>query len=129
MRDNVLSTALVHELCPVCAKKMQDSIVMNTMLTRYHAAQVEKLHGKATGFSSEPCQDCQDLKAQGFVLIGVDDSKTTDRANPWRTGHLWVITWEAARRIFGGYDLSKGAAYLPIDLAEHLGLISQEGGE
>jgi hypothetical protein len=132
MKQNTLAVSLVHELCNICARKMPASIVMNTKLTPGHAKRVEEMHGKAVGFSSEPCQECKDLQAEGFILIECDEQATTDRANPFRTGRIFAIKHEAAARMFKDFDMSKGAAFIDYKLIEALGindlLKEQEGG-
>ena len=89
---------------------------MNTRLTKNNAKKVADL------FAKEPCDECKELTQKGFVLIGVDEAKTTDRKNPCRTGQLWVISHEAAHRIFNGLDTSKGIAFIPKEVAEIIGL-------
>jgi hypothetical protein len=127
MKDkNILGVALVKEACPICGKEQDGPIIMNTRLTENLAKQVEDLHGKVIGYSKEPCTECQDLMSKGFLLIECDESKTEDRKNPWRTGRQWVVTHEAANRMFKGVDLSKGIAFIPIEVSEAIGLKIQE---
>jgi hypothetical protein len=57
---------------------------------------------------------------KGFLLIECDPIKSSDKFNPWRTGNQWVITHEAANRMFN--DTTKGAAFIEIDDATKIGL-------
>ncbi len=42
-------------------------------------------------WNMEPCDTCKGYMETGIILISVDESKTTDRANPYRTGGFCVI--------------------------------------
>jgi len=53
-------------------------------------------------WDKEPCDKCQEWMKQGIILVSVDESKTEDRGNPWRTGGWVVIREEAFRRMFSG---------------------------
>lgn len=46
----------------------------------------------------EPCDKCKDLMAKGVMLISVQDN--TDHENPYRTGKIAVITFDAATKLF-----------------------------
>lgn len=74
-----------------------------------------------------PCQKCQGFMEQGIILIGVDEKKTTDRKNPWRTGRFSVIREEAVRRIFSPPELvedvcKRRVCYMPDEVFVALGI-------
>ena len=49
-----------------------------------------------------PCDKCKEHMKQGIILVGVrDGEKKTSPDNPYRTGQFYVITEEAAKRMFG----------------------------
>jgi hypothetical protein len=50
-------------------------------------------------WSMEPCGTCKDHMDKGVLLISVDEAKSTDPQNPWRTGGWVVIKDEAVRRM------------------------------
>lgn len=53
----------------------------------------------------EPCDECRELMEKGFMLIEAKDG--SDQKNPYRTGHMTVISLEAAKQIFEGIDFDK----------------------
>lgn len=75
MEKNNLGIRPVLTLCPVCAE-----IPEGTDLTN-----VEVMWGK----HCDKCLEWQ--KGDGWILVGVDDHKTVDRANPYRIGKLWNV--------------------------------------
>lgn len=106
---NMIGVALTK--CYFCQK--DDCIVINTRLGTLNAAKVEKMHGKT--ISMEPCQKCADLMKMGIILITIDDAKSGEGwnkpplrnderegwiPNPYRTGGWFVITDDAAKRMF-----------------------------
>jgi hypothetical protein len=65
-------------------------------------------------FDYSPCDSCRDWMKQGIILISVDEKKSSDKHNPYRTGGWTVIKAKAARRIFGKNSevLKKRVAFL-----------------
>jgi len=108
--------ALVHSVCQLCGKKMDERILIHKQLR-----DISKYNRQAIDVAPEPCVECKQYMSMGYLLIGVDESKTTDDKNPYRTGQIWVIKHEAAERIFD--DISKGAAFISMEAAERIGLI------
>lgn len=99
MSDDI-GVALVKRACPVCAEVLDAEIILNTVLSKRRAAEVKKLHGECIGFLDAPCAECQEFMRQGIILVTIDESKTTDHSNPYRTGGFFVIKEEAIKRIF-----------------------------
>lgn len=122
MSDDKIGTALMYKLCPLCGNKNKGAVVMNTKLTKKCANEVKSLHNKAVGIANKPCKECQDMMAKGFLLIGANMSKTTDKRNPYRTGHIWVIDSGEAKEIFGEENTKRGASFIELELAEEIGL-------
>ena len=84
----------------------------------------------------EPCEKCKtqfaEYKKQGFVLYIIRDEYDDNqkRATPWQFYYgVVVITYEARDRLFHGADFSKGSAYLPLSLANRLGLYKSDAEE
>ena len=78
-------------------------------------------------WNKEPCDKCKGYMEQGVILIEVDESKTTNMNNPWRTGRLSVVTENFIRRIFQPPELvedvcKRRMAFIPVDTYELLGL-------
>jgi hypothetical protein len=80
----------------------------------------------------EPCNECKDLMERGVILISVDESKTTDPANPYRTGGWVVLRDTAVARMFNPpmreHILKVRAAFLADDAWDRLGLPRGEVG-
>lgn len=98
---NNFEVALVKEICFVCTKTSDGPIIMNSRLTEKYAKKVKNLHNKVIGFSEKPCVACQELLKQGIALIGIDENKTEDLNNPYRTGHFAVVTEDYFNRALG----------------------------
>ena len=127
---DIIGTALVHENCPICGKKINEQIMMNSTLTEKNAKEIKSLHNKSVGYSEEPCDECKELKKQGFIFIEVDESKTEDKSNPYRTGNMWVIKKEAAERIITNKDIiDVGASFIDMIVAKQIGLNTKEENE
>jgi len=98
--DEILGIALIKELCRICARSFDGPIVMNNKLTKSNAKKIKAMHGKVMSYMKEPCQECQDMMKLGFVLIGVDEKKTTDVTSPYRNGNIYCVKQEVAEEIF-----------------------------
>lgn len=74
------------------------------------------------------CDECQCHLENGVVfLVEVDEEKTEDEQNPWRTGRLAGVSAEAIRRWITPENLAekiieKGLAFIPIEAYEGLGI-------
>lgn len=69
-----------------------------------------------------PCIECQEAQKKGFLLIGVDFSRSDSKENALRTGHRWVISIEAAKELYDNPAIERGAGLLDIEEARQLGL-------
>lgn len=106
MKNNIVGTALVHEICPICCAETNYQIVINSVLTEHHAKKVNEFHNKAIGFS-EPCKECQSKLDAGYVgLIGIDPEKSSAKdgcvplKNVYRTGRFVWLKRQVAKDIF-----------------------------
>ena len=123
MSDETLGVALTKEICPICAKTEDGPIIMNTRLSKHEAKKVNDMHGKVLQYMKEPCQECQELMKQGFILIGAVEKKTVDVTNPYRSGNIWVVKQEAADEIFKPHGAPKsGVAFIDVNVAQEIGL-------
>lgn len=88
--DKILEAAVVKRLCPVCCKAFDGELIMNNKLNVEEAKKIKELHGNIIGFSKDPCEECQKIIDEKNVMffIGIDENKTTDKGNPYRTGHV-----------------------------------------
>lgn len=74
-----------------------------------------------------PCANCAEHTKAGVFLIEVDEEKSPDRNNPWRTGRLCVIKEEAIKRMVAPGDflddiLKQRMAFVPSTDWEAMGL-------
>lgn len=76
-----------------------------------------------------PCVECQEAMKKGFLLIGVDFSKSEGAPEmATRTGHRWIISAEAAKLLYKDESAAKGAGLLDLEEAKNLGLPVQKFG-
>lgn len=68
----------------------------------------------------EPCKNCQDMLRQGTMLIECRDGEKGD--NPYRTGRLWVVKDEAAKRM----KIEGKIAFIEESMAKHMGFHDAE---
>lgn len=94
MSKSELGTAKVHEVCPVCGRPMNHSIIMNSKLTVKAAEQIKKYDNKCIGISKDACDDCLKYKDKVVFCIAIDPYKG-DYKNPYRTGKISGIIKEA----------------------------------
>lgn len=79
------------------------------------------------GHNSEPCDECKGHMEQGIILISVDEEKTEDMQNPWRTGGWVVVKEDFIKRVFQPEELVKDVlkrrmAFMPDDAWDLIGL-------
>lgn len=87
MEKENFKVALCKELCPICGKEMNGPIIMNKILTKKVADNVEALHGKVIGWADHCCEECAKYKDKAIFFIGIDDEKSEPN-NPYRTGKM-----------------------------------------
>lgn len=128
MADN-FEVALAKEICPVCGEAHDGPIVMNSLLTKKEADKVKQMHQQVVGVADQPCESCKEYMKQGVILLTVDESKTTDHRNPWRTGGFIVVSEDWINRAFDeeiAKELTaKRVGYIPHSLAVSIGLLKE----
>lgn len=87
MSENKIGFALVHEICPICGKPMNEQILMNSVLSKKYAKEIENIHGKAIGYSKTACEDCSKYKDEAVMCIAIDEAKSEPN-NPYRSGQI-----------------------------------------
>lgn len=85
-----LSAGIVYELCPICGKPANSSIIINKILRPKYAKQIEELNGKAIGFSKDACEECSKHKDECIYVISIDSSKSDSKSleGLYRTGQI-----------------------------------------
>lgn len=131
-KDNTVGVALVKEVCIVCTKEMDGPIIMNTILTKKHAEEIESMHGKVVGFAEKPCHKCMEMIENAFVLIGIDERKSDLNNLPegfYRTGQIIGIKKDSnlAKDFQKQVPSSINTGYIFVDesILKNLGLIQQ----
>lgn len=87
MSENKTGVALVHEICPICGKAMNEQILINTAISKKCAKEIEEANGKAIGYSRTACKDCSKYKDEAVMCIAIDETKSEPN-NPYRTGQI-----------------------------------------
>lgn len=101
--------------CPACGHKAYKCFERRTLRDS------ERIHQNGT------CQECQKLMEQGIVMISVDEEKSTDMKNPYRTGGWCVLKEESVRRMIDTPELAEQicrerVCFVPDDAWDQLGL-------
>ncbi len=78
-------------------------------------------------WDKEPCDKCAGYMEQGIILISVDEKRSKDPQNPYRTGGWAVVTEDFIRRIVQPPELADGickvrVAFVPDVAWQMLGL-------
>ena len=89
--ESVVGVALVKEACQLCGQLVDGPIIINTRLTKAAADEVNQMHGECVGYLEKPCDECQKLMNLGIVIVEVDEEKSKDENNPYRTGRVFVV--------------------------------------
>lgn len=76
--------------------------------------------------NQEPCAKCAEWMAKGVILISVDEAKSTDLNNPYRTGGWIVVKDEVITRMglrpeFEAAVLKRRCAFIPDDVWDAFG--------
>ena len=87
MSNSGISAAIVHEVCPICGKPMNEFILMNSKIGPKYAKKIEEVNGKAVGYSRDACKEYLKYKDDAVFCIAIDEAKSKPN-NPYRTGQL-----------------------------------------
>ena len=91
-----VEAVIVKTLCPVCCAEIEDSIIMNTLLTEEAAKEVKELEGQVVGFSDHCCEECAEHKDEVVYFVSIDAEKSSNKLEElYRTGRIVGIKKEA----------------------------------
>jgi hypothetical protein len=129
MKKDNLGVALVKRACKVCHVIVDAEIIMNTQLTAPNAKKVKEAHGKVVGWiDSNPysfCDECLKASKSASFFITVDESKSEDKNNPWRTGGIFLVKNSAIKKAVDkeqAEDIIKHrACYIDDETAKQMG--------
>lgn len=111
MNNHPTNCAIVHYLCPVCGKKVDNSAIL---LSRYPNSQttgkqLDEIHNKVIGFAEDPCEECSGPIKDGVIfVIGIDESKSDLTNIPngfYRSGHIFGVTEDYVNRLLSNENL------------------------
>lgn len=107
-------------VCFFCQKDKNEIILPGLMRGDMQAPQ-------RAVWDKNPCQECQAYMEQGIILISVDESKSSDRDNPYRTGGWCVLKEDAIKRMLSPGEfldsvLKKRIAFVPDQVWDGVGL-------
>ncbi len=123
--ENNVGVALTKEACPICAELSDGGLVINTRLDKSTKDKVESLHGQCIGFADKPCEECEKYMKHGIIVITIDESKTEDMNNPYRTGGFFVVTPNSISEYFDDISkeiLEKRVCFMEHQVAKNIGL-------
>lgn len=115
--------------CFYCGEGKNELILLGSASKHITGHDQAPMHGPV--FDKEPCDKCKDLMKQGIIFISVDEDKSDDHKNPYRTGCFCVVKEEAVRR-WGIQPqelldsiLRQRVAFIPDDVWNKMGLPRQ----
>lgn len=76
--SDIFSAALVHEICPICCKDMNEQIIMNAVGNKKNAKAIGETNGRAIGYSKDACEECCKYKDDGVYVIAIDPTRSGD---------------------------------------------------
>jgi len=88
-KDNFV-VGIVNYICPICAKVIDNAIIMNQRLTKKYADEVRKANGQTIGYADHACEKCAVHKDECIYVIEIDAEKSLPN-NPYRTGMYWGV--------------------------------------
>lgn len=88
--SDIFSAALVHELCPICCKDMNEQIIMNAVGGKKKAKAIDDANGKAIGYSHDACEECCKYKDDGIYVIAIDPTRSGNDGI-YRTGQIACV--------------------------------------
>jgi hypothetical protein len=82
---------------------------------------------RSGAINHEPCEKCAEYMKMGVILISVDEKKSTDMKNPYRSGGWVVIKDEWVLKAVTTPELQQSilkarVAFIPDDAWDKLGL-------
>ena len=114
-----------HVAVPMCYYCNESK---NELILHKQFKNISVLHNHV--IDMEPCTKCAERMQQGVILVSVKDGESMEGnpPNPYRTGGWWVVTIEAAKRIFRNIDFDEQRfCFIEDSIAKQVGL--KKGGQ
>lgn len=126
--QNHIGVGMIKEHCPACGKVFESGIAISKKIFKSEKGKekFEKELQNPIGISNELCPECKEHAKNGIIFIGIDEEKTKDMKNPWRTGLFAVVEENAVKKFMKEPMLSQllkvRMCYIEQQVAENLGL-------
>ena len=82
-------------LCFFCLKPKNEILLPGKMRNDMEAP-------RNAVWDMRPCDECKGYMEKGIILISIDESKSADHENPYRSGGWCVVKEELVKRALGG---------------------------
>ena len=135
-KNNEIGVALVKEACPGCLTEMDGGLIMNRKIGNKAAnKRLNDMNGKVVGIADHFCEECEEWSKKGIIIITVDEKKTDDISNPWRTGGFFVLKDDYIKKLMDESPallertLKHRMCYMPHEVAEGIGLFNKPEDE
>lgn len=80
--------ALTYKACPCCGKKDEKQ---SELLIHQRFEDLSKIDKQITGFGTF-CDECKEITTKAVACVVVDESKSDDMQNPYRTGNIFGLS-------------------------------------
>jgi hypothetical protein len=104
-------------LCFFCLKPKNEIIFAGKMRGEYSDREAPQ-HAV---WDMRPCDECKGFMAKGIILMSVDESKSADHKNPYRSGGWCVVKEDMVKRVLG-----KDKQLLEATLRKRIAFITDE---
>ncbi|MBU2177725.1 MAG: hypothetical protein KJ556_21745 [Gammaproteobacteria bacterium] len=109
--------------CFYCGGEKDELILLGAASKKITGQEQAPMRGLV--FDKAPCDQCKKHMEQGVILIGIDESRTHDKENPWRTGHFLVVSEAWVRRCVSSDELrdnilKQRVVFVPGEMAEQM---------
>lgn len=126
--NNHIGVAMIKEHCPACGNVFESGIAISQRVFQSEAGKekFEKELQNPIGIATEFCSECKEHAKKGIIFVGVDEEKTEDMKNPWRTALFAVVKESAVKKFISEPMLSQvlkvRMCYIDQNVAESIGL-------
>ena len=101
-------------LCFFCLKPKNEILLPGKMKNDMEAP-------RNAVWDMRPCDECKGFMAKGIILMSVDESKSADHKNPYRSGGWCVVKEDMVKRVLG-----KDKQLLEATLRKRIAFITDE---
>lgn len=92
-KDNYV--AVTYKACPICGKKDEEQ---SEVLLHRRFGDISKLHNQINGYG-HPCKECKEMTDKAILFIVIDEDKSENIQDPYRTGEMYGMSEEYVNRV------------------------------